>query len=61
MNDADLSDWAWIARYDDIARGAYIYDHAAKSVDHLVNLDWPITWALSRFNKQKQSLYTKAA
>ena len=44
MSDADMSDWAWLSQFDDLARGVYIYDHSAKSVDHPVNLDWPITW-----------------
>ena len=57
MSEADMSDWAWLAQFDYRARGVYIYDHSAKSVDHLVNLDWPITWVLSSFNQSLEFVH----
>ena len=55
--DFDEVDVAWILNFERLQQQVYMYSDDDRSVYYPNDLDWPIVWALPRYNKQTYYMY----
>ena len=49
--DFDEADIAWLLCFDGLQQQVYIYSDEDKAAYYPDDLEWPIVWALARYNK----------
>ena len=50
--DFDEADIAWLLCFDRLQQQVYIYSDEDKAAYYPDDLEWPIVWALARYNKK---------